>query len=173
MSTISARLFHAVHSGPLGEVHLLATDDGLCRATLPGTPFAAERAAVERRLPGARLLEDPEPMAPYMAALDSFFAGDDPAPDVRLDPGGTPFQRAVWNALRRIPRGRVITYGDLAALAGRPRAVRAVGSACGANPVPLLVPCHRVVAAGPAIGGFGGGLELKRALLEREGIQIG
>jgi methylated-DNA-[protein]-cysteine S-methyltransferase len=173
MSTTSARLFHAVHSGPLGEVHLLATNGGLCRATLPGTSFAAERVAIERRLPGARILDDPGQMTPYLAALDAFFAGEDPAADLRLDPGGTHFQRAVWGALQRIPRGRVVTYGELATLAGRPRAVRAVGSACGANPVPLLVPCHRVVAAGPAIGGFGGGLALKRALLKREGIQIG
>ena len=66
-----------------------------------------------------------------------------------------------------------MTYGELAALAGRPAAARAVGAACGANPVPLIVPCHRVLAAGGGIGGFGGGLELKRALLEREGIRRG
>lgn len=87
-----------------------------------------------------------------------------------LDMGeGTAFQQAVWAALTRIPRGRTATYREVAAAIGRPRSARAVGQACGANPVPLLVPCHRVVATGGGLGGFSGGLRWKQMLLAREG----
>jgi O-6-methylguanine DNA methyltransferase len=82
---------------------------------------------------------------------------------------GSEFQRRVWRALRRIPPGRTATYGQIAQAIGHPRAVRAVGGACGANPIPVLIPCHRVVAAGGGLGGFSGGLAWKRLLLAREG----
>ncbi|MBI5772293.1 MAG: methylated-DNA--[protein]-cysteine S-methyltransferase [Verrucomicrobia bacterium] len=82
---------------------------------------------------------------------------------------GTEFQRAVWDVLRGIAPGRTLTYGEVAAKIRRPRAVRAVGGACGANPVAVIVPCHRVLAANRKIGGFSGGLEWKRKLLEIEG----
>lgn len=88
-----------------------------------------------------------------------------------FDISGTPFQHAVWDALCQIPAGTVWTYGELAAHLGRPRAFRAVGSACGANPVPFLIPCHRVVGSHGGLGGFGLGLEVKRALLAREGVR--
>ncbi len=88
-----------------------------------------------------------------------------------LDVHGTPFQQAVWQALQDIPAGSVWTYGQVAEYLGRPRATRAVGSACGANPIPFLVPCHRVVASNGGLGGFGLGLEVKRILLEREGLR--
>ncbi|MBU6505104.1 MAG: methylated-DNA--[protein]-cysteine S-methyltransferase [Betaproteobacteria bacterium] len=90
-----------------------------------------------------------------------------PAP---FDISGTPFQQAVWKALQRIPAGTVWTYGQLAARVGHPGAARAVGSACGANPIPFLIPCHRVVASNGGLGGFGLGLAVKRALLAREGV---
>jgi len=83
--------------------------------------------------------------------------------------GGTPFQQAVWRALLEIPRGETRSYAWVARRVGRPGAARAVGQAVGANPLPLLVPCHRVVASDGGLGGFGGGLEMKRALLRREG----
>lgn len=85
---------------------------------------------------------------------------------------GTDFQRRVWNAMRRIASGRTHSYGEVATAIGKPRATRAVGGACGANPIPVLVPCHRVLAANRAIGGFTSGLGWKRKLLAREGIFI-
>jgi O-6-methylguanine DNA methyltransferase len=88
-----------------------------------------------------------------------------------LDPGGSDFQRSVWKRIANIPPGEVQAYGQLAAAIGKPGAVRAVGSACGANPVPIAVPCHRVVATGGP-GGFGGGLDLKRKLLAGEGFLL-
>ncbi|MBX3249894.1 MAG: methylated-DNA--[protein]-cysteine S-methyltransferase [Myxococcales bacterium] len=89
-----------------------------------------------------------------------------------VDPAGTAFQRAVWAALRRVPRGKVRTYGGIASDVGRPRATRAVGVANGANPIPIVIPCHRIVGAGHTLGGYTGGLERKRALLALEGVQL-
>lgn len=83
-------------------------------------------------------------------------------------PEGTPFQQAVWNALKKIPRGKTRTYGEIAAVIGRPKAVRAVGTACGANPLPVFIPCHRVTAKN-GLGGFGSGLPWKILLLKSEG----
>jgi len=86
--------------------------------------------------------------------------------------GGTEFQQAVWRELRKISSGKTRSYGDIAQAIGKPKAVRAVGGACGANPIPVLIPCHRVLAAHRKIGGFGGGLDWKRRLLAREGIPL-
>ena len=89
-----------------------------------------------------------------------------------LDLKGTPFQKAVWQALQDIPLGQTRSYGEIARVIGRPKATRAVGGACGANPIPLLVPCHRVLAANGKIGGFSGGLDWKRRLLACEGVRV-
>ncbi|MSU56998.1 MAG: methylated-DNA--[protein]-cysteine S-methyltransferase [Pedosphaera sp.] len=86
--------------------------------------------------------------------------------------GGTDFQRAVWAAMRKIRCGRTRSYGEIARDIGNPKAVRAVGGACGANPIPVLVPCHRVLAANQKIGGFSSGLDWKRTLLSREGVAL-
>jgi len=105
-----------------------------------------------------------------MAALRSLLAGRKPKKLPPLDwAGGTEFQQAVWRAMLKIPVGKTKSYGEIAAAIGKPKAVRAVGGACGANPIPVLVPCHRVLAAHGKIGGFGGGLDWKRELLKREG----
>lgn len=91
---------------------------------------------------------------------------------VKLLMVGTEFQREVWRNLLAIPEGQVVSYAELARRSGRPKAVRAVGTACGANPVPVLVPCHRVLASNGGIGGFGGGLAIKKTLLKGEGVEI-
>ena len=85
---------------------------------------------------------------------------------------GTEFQQSVWRAMTKIPFGRTSSYGELASAIGKPKAVRAVGGACGANPIPVLVPCHRVLAANQKIGGFSSGLDRKRKLLAREGVSV-
>ncbi len=101
--------------------------------------------------------------------IEEYFQGRREAFDLPLDPEppGTDFQKNVWAALREVPFGEVISYGDLARWAGRPKAVRAVGSACGANRIPLFIPCHRVVAK-DGLGGFGGGPKMKKQLLKLE-----
>jgi O-6-methylguanine DNA methyltransferase len=106
------------------------------------------------------------------AALKNVLAGRSSGKLPPLDLAGTEFQKSVWNALRKIPFGKTKSYGEIAAAIGRPKAVRAVGGACGANPIPVLVPCHRVLAANKKLGGFSGGLNRKRELLVREGINL-
>ena len=100
--------------------------------------------------------------------LDEYFEGAREAFDLPLALGGTPFQQLVWNALEAIPYGTTESYGAIANTIGRPRAVRAVGRAIGCNPVPLIIPCHRVIGAGGKLTGFSGGLDRKRWLLQRE-----
>jgi methylated-DNA-[protein]-cysteine S-methyltransferase len=120
-----------------------------------------------------RLEDRPEPSL-ARGALEAYFAGALAALDgLAVATGGTPFQRRVWAALRTIPVGRFTTYGGLAAQPGNPKAVRAVGLANGANPVSIVVPCHRVIGANGALTGYGGGIERKRWLLQHEGALLG
>jgi O-6-methylguanine DNA methyltransferase len=105
------------------------------------------------------------------AGLKSSLAGRKPKNLPPLDLAGTEFQKRVWNALMKISSGRTKSYGEIARAIGRPKAVRAVGGACGANPIPIFVPCHRVLTANKKLGGFSGGLDWKRKLLAREGIK--
>ena len=100
--------------------------------------------------------------------LDEYFAGKRKTFDLPLAPSGTPFQRSVWNALRNIPYGQTRSYQDLAQAVGRPNACRAVGSANAKNPLPILIPCHRVVRSDGSTGGYAGGTKLKQILLELE-----
>lgn len=111
-------------------------------------------------------------VAAAVQQLDEYFAGRRREFDLALDLRGTPFQALAWQALLRIPFGATVTYGQQAAMIGRPTAARAVGSANGRNPVPIVVPCHRVLAAGSALGGYSSGLDVKRALLALEGVSV-
>ena len=106
-----------------------------------------------------------------LAALEAYLAGQlDALHAIDVETGGTPFQRTVWRALRDIPPGRTLSYGTLAQRIGRPSATRAVGLANGANPVGVVVPCHRVIGANASLTGYGGGLARKRWLLAHEGV---
>jgi methylated-DNA-[protein]-cysteine S-methyltransferase len=100
--------------------------------------------------------------------LEEYFAGERTAFELPLDLEGTRFQRAAWLALAEIPYGETVSYGEQARRLGRPHAVRAVGAANGRNPVPIVLPCHRVVGSDGSLTGFGGGLDVKRALLDHE-----
>ncbi|MET0391255.1 MAG: methylated-DNA--[protein]-cysteine S-methyltransferase [Polyangiales bacterium] len=118
---------------------------------------------------GFTLVTDPAPAA-VVQAFEAYFAGDRQALDrLPVATGGTAFQREVWAALRGIPLGTTVSYGALAERIGKPRAVRAVGLANGANPISVVVPCHRVIGASGALTGYAGGLARKRWLLEHEG----
>ena len=105
-----------------------------------------------------------------VTALKEMLAGKKVKNFPPLDMVGTDFQKSVWRTMRRIPPGQTKSYGEIAKAIGKPHAVRAVGGACGANPIPVLVPCHRVLAANKKIGGFSSGLSWKRKLLAKEGI---
>jgi methylated-DNA-[protein]-cysteine S-methyltransferase len=109
----------------------------------------------------------------FCRRLQRYAAGKPVRWSVPLDlSAGTTFQQAVWRALKTIPRGETRSYGWVAQKIGKPKASRAVGAACGANPVPVIVPCHRVIASDGSIGGFGGGLSTKRRLLQIEGVRL-
>jgi len=150
---------------PLGPIGMAATPRGVCRVVLGASPRWARGAFPDQRT--THVFPHAFPGGKAVIAYLNGLADD--LSDVAIDPGGTAFQRAVWRAARAIPSGRTRTYAELAATVGRPGAARAVGQALGANPVPLLVPCHRVVAADGALGGFTGGIALKERLLALEG----
>ena len=138
----------------------------------PGGPMAKLKTYLSRRFPGVRPSRGTAD-APVMRTLARYFAGEPEAIDeLRVDPGGTEFQAAIWKALRDIPAGKTSTYGRLAADIGRPAAARAAGGAVGSNPVPIVVPCHRIVGADGRLTGFGGGLRRKRWLLAHEGVSL-
>jgi len=141
---------------PIGELAVAVDDDGVCAVRFP--PFDVPAAATGE----ARLVE-------AAGQLDAYFAGERTRFDLPLSVRrGSDFERAVWAELSRIPYGEMRTYGEVAAAAGDAGAARAVGVACNRNPLPIVVPCHRVVGAGGKLVGFGGGLPRKRFLLELE-----
>ncbi|MBI5885275.1 MAG: methylated-DNA--[protein]-cysteine S-methyltransferase [Deltaproteobacteria bacterium] len=127
-----------------------------------------------RRRNGAQIIEDADRFAGLFGGFDRYFSGEPISLDVELAPAGTPFELSVWAALREIPWGATLSYGEVAARLKRPHAARAIGAAAGANPLPLVVPCHRVIRADGSIGGYsgGGGVEFKRALLTLEGVAM-
>ena len=158
-----------IHPTRLGRVLLASSDGRLCGLAFlgKGGPPAALRG-LGRRWPPARLARRQKATAPFATEVARLIAGAPPRPMPLLLLSGTPFQRRVWKALLDIPSGTLATYGDLARAVGRPRAARAVGQAVGANPLAVLIPCHRVVRSGGALGGFGWGVRRKQALLEAE-----
>jgi AraC family transcriptional regulator of adaptative response/methylated-DNA-[protein]-cysteine methyltransferase len=152
-------------ASPLGTVLIAATDKGLCSVKIGDRAEALERELKEE-FSGAELL--PKKLENFQSKVLSFLAGEASLARVPLDIRGTVFQRRVWDALRRIPRGETRTYAQLAREVGAPAAVRAVGSACGANPVALAVPCHRAVRTDGGLGGYAWGLPRKAKLLALE-----
>ncbi len=143
---------------PIGRVVLECANDALIGIWLP----------CERRGHRTDVADVPPVLKSTATQLREYFGGARTEFDVPLELEGTEFQRQVWNELSRIPYGETITYGELARRVGRSGGARAVGQANGRNPVPIIVPCHRVVAS-DGLGGYGGGLDVKRALLAREG----
>jgi len=153
----------AVVDTTLGPMLVAATDKGVCRVS-----FNEGREALERRFPNAELVEGGADFAHLLEQVVAAVEAPGDFAHIPLDVKGTAFQEAVWQELRRIPPGETRTYAQLAAAVGRPKAVRAAGSANGANNVAVLIPCHRVIATGGGLGGYAYGLDIKRALLDRE-----
>jgi O-6-methylguanine DNA methyltransferase len=150
---------------PVGPLRLAWIPAGLVALSFDDGPLETTAGPIRT---------DPDPEAVptlYVDLLTRYFAGEpvDPA-GLPAVIAGTAFQERVWRALRTVSRGQVVTYGELAARAGHPRSSRAVGAAMGRNPVAIVVPCHRVVAAGDRLGGYSGGLSRKRTLLRIEGF---
>ena len=145
---------------PLGPMALGAEGDAIVRLYLPHAPIP-------------RLMSRPTPLlAEGTKQVLEYLAGTRRDFDLPLAPQGTPFQQKVWAALRAIPYGQTRSYKDLARAAGCPRGFQAAGQANHRNPIPILIPCHRVIAADGTVGGYGGGEALKRALLAIEGVTL-
>lgn len=155
---------------PLGELLIVADEAGRLRA-IDWCEEERLRARLARSLGGADFSLAPQPNpAGLTTALKAYFAGDLAVIDtLPVEAAGTPFQRAVWAALRDIACGTTVSYGEIARRIGQPGAMRAVGLANNSNPIPIVVPCHRVIGADGALVGFGGGLDRKRWLLDHEG----
>ena len=149
---------------PIGKLRLAASDAGLVRIALP-IDTQSFSGWLRKALPDAESVTDLPALESGARELGEYFEGSRRSFSVPLDPRGTPFQQAVWQALLAIPYGETRSYGAIARAVTRPGASRAVGLANGANPLPLVIPCHRVIESSGRLGGYGGGLEAKRWLL--------
>lgn len=159
----STAIRYTIAACALGYVAVARTAKGLAAAFI-GDDGERLAAHMEERFAGAEQVDPDELTERVVNALDS--VTDDP--DIPVDPKGTDFQKSVWRALREIPVGATVTYSELARRIGRPESVRAVAAACGANPIAVIVPCHRVIGKDGSLTGYAWGIEKKRMLLERE-----
>ena len=148
----------------LGPLLVATTSRGICRLT-----FDEGEEALHRAFPNATIRKDEGSMAELVEGVLTAVDHPQTAPDLPIDVRGTAFQEAVWKELRKIPLGQTRSYADIAMAVGQPKAVRAVGTANGSNPVAVLVPCHRVIRSDGSLGGYAGGLDRKRKLLKAEG----
>jgi len=156
---------------PFGDMILAVDEDNVLVNLI--FPNGHDRWAEEVFRHKLVTVDDPQRSDHVAAQLDEYFEGKRRAFDLQLRPEGTAFQKSVWSILQTIPYGKTITYKDIALELGNLAAIRAVGRANGSNPIPIIIPCHRVIGADGSLTGFGGGLPLKQALLKLEGVQIG
>ena len=157
-------MFFTYLSSPIGSLLLAADNNGLREITFPkkGAPASPQPAWIEN----SSAFIDP------IRQLRAYFAGELESFDLPLAPQGTPFQQKVWDELLNIPYGETISYGQLAKHIGNPNASRAVGLANGSNPIPIIIPCHRVIGSNGRLTGYGGGLPIKEKLLALERRQL-
>jgi len=155
---------------PLGNVLVAATDKGVCTISVRESESGAEDS-LRARFPRAEISRDDVSLKPALETVQARIGGRKLDAEVRLDLQGTDFQRQVWNELLAIPAGSTRSYLDVAQAINRPKATRAVAQACGANPVAVVVPCHRVVMSDGSIGGYSGLPGVKKALLAVEGVE--
>lgn len=164
-----AAIHWAVVPTSLGDMLVAATEKGVCRLS-----FDEGREALKERFPAADLIEGGEEFAALLKqVVDAVEAPVNGFDHIPIDVKGTAFQEAVWRELRKIPAGETRSYADIAAAVGKPKAVRAAGSANGANNVAVLIPCHRVVRSDGTLGGYAYGLPIKEELLKRESFDVG
>lgn len=150
---------------------LAATDNGLCRILQPNEDFEILQRWVEKYFRNAKLVQDQKKLSLYITQFNEYFAGKRKVFDFPFKLYGTPFQVDVWNALLNIPFGLTKSYSQIAEEVKRDTAVRAVGAANGANPIPIVVPCHRVIGKNGKLTGYRGGLDIKEELLHVERAQ--
>jgi methylated-DNA-[protein]-cysteine S-methyltransferase len=147
-------------STPIGKLTVAGDEEGLRGISFPRSAYSIPRLSDWRH--------NPEPFREAIRQLEAYFAGELSRFDLRLAPAGTPFQREVWAVLQKIPYGETTSYGEIARMLGNANAFRAVGAANGRNPIPIVIPCHRVIGSDGSLTGFGGGLSTKSQLLALE-----
>jgi methylated-DNA-[protein]-cysteine S-methyltransferase len=153
-------MYYCYLETPVGELILAGDDEALRMVEFP--------EGAKRREPAPDWIYAEKPLAEARQQLTAYFAGERTSFNLNLKPGGTDFQRQVLAELQKIPYGTTTSYGDIARRIGRPKAVRAVGTANGRNPIPIIIPCHRVIGSNGDLTGFGGGIPIKAALLRLE-----
>jgi methylated-DNA-[protein]-cysteine S-methyltransferase len=165
METLSASRFET----PIGPLRVVCSEKGLAYLELPHQNGRGLAGWMKTRAPEAKLLDRRASNDGVIDQILEYTEGHRHAFEIDLDLRATPFQLAVYRQVARIPYGQTLAYADVAEALGQPSAVRAVGAANGANPIPLVIPCHRVIARGGALQGYAGGIELKAKLLVMEG----
>ena len=171
---VDTTIIYARTDSPVGPVWVATTETGICAVRLGAGQPRGLLAWLSGRIDsqGEPPREAPEALAPALGQLCEYFFRTRREFDLPLDLRGTPFQRAVWEKVARIPYGTTTTYGEIARCIARPKAARAVGGANGANPLPIIIPCHRVIGARGALTGYGAGLTIKAKLLKLEGALL-
>ena len=157
-------MFYTTYESPVGQLLLVGDGNHLHQVHFEHGKHAAK--------PAPEWKESRQPFEEVIRQLKAYFRGELEDFEIPLSMEGTGFQRSVWEELRRIPYGETISYGQLAERIGKPKAIRAVGAANGSNPIPIIVPCHRVIGSDGSLTGFGGGLPTKKKLLELETRQL-
>ncbi len=160
------KVFYTIESSPVGHVLIAATERGLCAVRL-GDSAQELTETLHKQFPAAQ--QDEARLRPWAAAFRGYFQGHKLNPALPLDIQATAFQKRVWRELQKIPYGQTRSYSEIARAIGHPKAARAVARACATNPVPIVIPCHRVICEDGSLGGYSAGIARKRALLSLEG----
>jgi methylated-DNA-[protein]-cysteine S-methyltransferase len=167
---VGETIYRSEIESPIGPLVLISTEKGLAALGFGKGEKRRIDTWMGRVFRGAEIRPGESSHRVFARQLEEYFAGRRRVFHMKLDLRGSEFQKSVWSEVARIPFGRTATYGEIAHLVGRPAASRAVGAANGANPVSIIIPCHRVIGAGGALTGYGGGLSRKRWLLAHEGV---
>jgi O-6-methylguanine DNA methyltransferase len=163
------KVYYGIFGSSVGEVCIASTETGVCQIALPEESEEDFFGWLKARFSPQNVIEDKDKNEGVLAELESYLAGDLREFQSPLDLRGTEFQMKVWREVKAIPYGTTCSYRDIAERIGHPRAYRAVGAANGANPIPIIVPCHRVIGRDGSLTGYGGGLTVKERLLRLEG----
>ena len=161
-------VYYTRYPSPIGEILIASTEKGICSLALSQDEDEFVQSLSKKF--AAEPIRDDTKFRRVREMLDSYFEGKPVEFEAPFDLRGTDFQRSVWTEIHKIGYGKTRSYGSIAKAVGRPKASRAVGNAVGSNPVPLIIPCHRVIHSDGTLGGFGGGLPLKKRLLKLERV---
>lgn len=162
------KIYYTTINSPIGKLKVAKTTRGISFLSLTRKEWEKHLRDLKKDM-NIEVIKSDLPFLPLKKALRRYFSGKEVKFTLPLDPfGGTPFQTKAWNAMRKIPYGETRSYKWLAQKTGNPKKARAAGQACGSNPLPILIPCHRVIKSDGGLGGFGGGLHVKRKLLRLE-----